>query len=105
MYTGVGVVGTIINSCIASAIIRSTEQRATLVNHVASATVNDTSYTLTSGSVNKGVTVGACQALGATYDFMEGNIMEVLIYGNEFNVLNRSKVVSYLSKKWGIAAT
>lgn len=105
LYAGVGAVGDVLNSCIASVIVRSSELRATLVNHVAGSTVNDTSYTITSGSVNNGVVVGAFQALGATYSFMEGYIMEVLIYGNEFTAANRKKVVSYLSKKWGIAAT
>ena len=105
LYAGVGAVGTVLNSCIASVIIRSTEQRATLVNHVTSATVNDTSYTITSGSVNTGLMIGAFDAGGDQYSFFEGNIMEVLIYGNEFTAANRTKVVSYLSKKWGIAAT
>lgn len=105
IYSGLGLVGTAPNSCIASVIVRSSEQRATLVNHVASTTVNDATYTLTSGRTNEGIVVGAFQALGATYNFFAGNIMEILIYGNEFNIANRSKVVSYLSKKWGIAAT
>ena len=105
LYSGLGLVGDVLNSCISSVIIRSTEQRATLVNHVASATVNDTSYTITSGSVNNGIMVGAFGFNGSPFGHFAGYIMEILIFGNEFNDANKTKVVSYLSKKWGIAAT
>lgn len=105
IYSGLGLVGTAPDSCIASVIVRSSAQLATLVNHVASTTVNDATYTLTSGRTNEGIVVGAFQALGVTYNFFAGNIMEILLYGNEFTAANKTKVVAYLSKKWGIAAT